>query len=501
MKRKKGFVLIVAMSFLTMLLVGGSSYVYMVTTEAKAAERQVNTEKAFFLAEAGMEKAVWRIKNDSVVESETFRLKGGSAALNYLDDNDITVTMTDLGNGVYQVASFSQVGFSAKTLNATMQKNPPAAVFDYAYFINNWGWFYGNGIDAKGDVRSNGRFDFRDRPGVSGDIYAGFEIDDGGDGIRGSGGDADHQHPDSEKLEMPNLYDTSYYEDLAKTEGGTIKVNGVTLIDGVFGDDSGESGNIVLVGTSSDPIEIDGPVVVRGDVVVKGTIKGQGTLYAGRNIYVANDVNYKNAPSSPRPASDDPSVTDGWVEAHKDDDLVGFAATESIILGDYTGKTGGSWSAGSYLYRMGDEDVGEDGIPDTNDAHEDDGIFQAQYEDLDADGARDYDYTWSNVQTQVPITSFANCPAGVSVFGDLATNRVSKIDGVFYTNHAVAGKLGGGAVINGAVISKDEAMIYTNTLTFNYDERINSRYTTGENRIIDVFLPVSKKVEIIRWWE
>jgi len=342
---------------------------------------------------------------------------------------------------------------------------------------------------------------------VEGNIYAGFEIADGGQGIRGSGGDRDadgnypHQHPYSDKLDMPNLNDLSYYENIAKTKSGSVTVDGVTLINNVFGDDPGESGNIVLIGTSSKPIEISGTVVVRGDVVIKGVIKGQGTIYAGRNIYVANDLTYKNAPGSPRPSSNNPDALDNWVNANKDKDLAGFAARENIILGDYTGRTGGSWYASSYLFNMGDEDVGRDGIPDTHDTGEGNGIFEPQYEDLDADGVKDNNYGWSNVQTQSSIGNFANCPTGVSNFGDIATNSLNKIDGVFYTNHAFAGKIGSGASVNGAIISKDEAIIYSNTFTINYDERIHSRYSSGQNRLIDVGLPFSKKVDIIRWWE
>ena len=35
----------------------------------------------------------------------------------------------------------------------------PSEVFNYAYFINNWGWFYGNTIYCFGNARSNGQFD------------------------------------------------------------------------------------------------------------------------------------------------------------------------------------------------------------------------------------------------------------------------------------------------------------------------------------------------------
>ncbi|MFA5389242.1 MAG: pilus assembly PilX N-terminal domain-containing protein [Candidatus Omnitrophota bacterium] len=504
----KGVVLVVTMTFLSLLLIGGSSYLYMVTNEARQTERQVDAQKAFFLANAGIQRGIWKIKNDNP-NSETFKLKGGGSAVNYLEDKDIAMTITPLPGNVYEIKSTSTVGNSTKTLSALIGKNQQARVFDYGYFINNWGWFYGSGITSNGDVRSNGRFDFRSNPTVEGEIYARFEIDDGGQGISGSGGEVDengdypNQHPYSDKLDMPNLSNLSYYEDSAKTNNGTIKKGGITLINNVFGDDAGESnGNIILIGTSTNPIEISGTVVARGDVIIKGYVKGHGAIYAGRNIYIADDIVYKNSPSTPRPSSDDPAVVDAWVDANKDKDLVGFAARESVILGDYTGKTGGSWTASSYLYSMGDEDVGQDGIPDTNDTWEDNGVFESQYEDLDGDGVKDGNYNVTRVQTQTGITNFANCPVSVNSFDDIATNYVNYMDGIFYTNHAFAGRVGYSASINGAIISKDEAILYRDTLTMNYDERIHSRYSTGEDVIIDVpELPVDKGVTLIKWWE
>ena len=86
---KKGFALIVAMTFLGVLFIGGSSYLYVVTNEARYTERQLDTQKAFFLAEAGVERAIWRVKNDNIVSTEDFQLKGAGNAANYLEDKNI----------------------------------------------------------------------------------------------------------------------------------------------------------------------------------------------------------------------------------------------------------------------------------------------------------------------------------------------------------------------------------------------------------------------------
>lgn len=408
-----------------------------------------------------------------------------------------------------KILGIKKVAVTAKSAALSIP-HPPAYVFDYVYFLNNWGWFFGSGITSNGDIRSNGDFDFRNNPFVFGDVYASGDI-------RGSWrtppGQPSKVYEGVEKLEMPNLQSLEYYEKLAYERNSYIKIGEELVIDKVF------EGSISLEGSPAKPIEIKGPVIVRGDVVIKGTIEGTGTIYAGRNIYIAGDITYKNAPSSPRPASKDKEVTDGWVEANKDKDIIGLAATENVIIGDYTkdayfGYNGtNKWYANWWLFEMGSEDVGADGIPDTNvwiedtqrpdggywtDPTENDGIFQQNKEDLDKDGIFDDNYNWQDVQTQLPITEFYRLPQGVKEFGDIATNYINKIECIIYTNHACAGRLGYGIKFNGAIVSKDEALIYRNTITLNYDERIHSRYRQNPNWLIDLCLPAgSKEVELV----
>jgi len=508
LKTNRGFVLIVLMTFLSLAVLAGVSYLTIVASEANMCRAQVNSTKALFLAEAGLQKAMADIRDNNIITPQTITLADANGALNELESVPITININATGyDSMYEVDVAVTVDGAMRMVHGTIMKDPPSKVFDYSYFINNWGWFYGQGITASGDVRSNGRFDFRDNPRVNGDIYAGGEIDDGGDGIRGTGGNAENQHPNSETLVMPNLQDLSYYRTLAQASGGSITIDGDVVVDQVMGDDQNEPDNIVLVGTPSKPIILNGPVVVEGDVVIKGTVAGQGTIYAGRNVYIADDIDYKNAPSSPRPSGNNPEAVNNWVRANENKDILGLAARENIILGDYTstshyGYSGNDrWYAEAWLFDMGGEDVGEDGIPDTNDTGENDGSFDLVHEDLDGDNVFDNDYNWSNVETQAPISSFGNLPSGVTAFSDLATNRVSKIDAICYTNHAFTGRVGYGVQVNGAIISKDEAIIYRNNITMNYDERIHSRYRTNSNWLIDLELPLTSRVQIVRWWE
>ena len=98
--------------------------------------------------------------------------------------------------------------------------------------------------------------------------------------------------------------------------------------------------------------------------------------------------------------------------------------------------------------------------------------------------------------------SFDNLPGGVTSFGDIATNYVNFMEGIFYTNHAFSGRVGYNVEVNGAIVSKDEAIIYRNYITLNYDERVHSRYTKNDpNWLVSLGLPSAEDWGIEQWYE
>ncbi len=498
---EKGQIMVIGILSIAVLLVIGGTLVFVAVNDRIQSVRSEQATKAFYVADAGIEYAIYRLRSSSA----TF-IASNTSIPNTDGTFDVSVSTTDIVNR-YQIASTGHYPDASearvnRNISVKIARDPPAQVFDYSYFINNWGWYWGRDITANGDVRSNGRFDFVNGPRVNGHIYAGLEIDDHGTPVRGTGGQADHQHQYQEKVDMPNLQDISYYQTKAINESGSITIDGSVLIDGVYGDDMGETGNLVLIGTSPDPIELNGTVVVTGDLVIKGKVIGQGTIYVGRNAYIADNIDYKNSPPSPRPVSETASVCDNWVQANKDKDLFCVAAKENIIMGDYTDTSGTEqWYAHNWLFSMGTEDVGQDGIPDTDDTGEGDGLFTPVYEDIDGDGVFDDNYNWSDIQTQTDITNFTNVPAGVTSFGDISSLTINKVEGLYYTNHAFAGRTGNAMVFNGTIVSKDEAIIYRNNITFNYDERANSRYHGDPNRFVDLGLPSVERMEVVEWEE
>ncbi|MCC6405548.1 MAG: hypothetical protein IT453_00180 [Planctomycetes bacterium] len=332
----------------------------------------------------------------------------------------------------------------------------PSEVFDYGYFINNWGWFYGDTIYCNGNARSNGQFDvggykptctgqalydevtlvgananlsgYHDdnhdglQDGNDGGVFAGWDIT-GAANLQGNGGLASNQHEYDGAISMPNLTDLTPYEAAATSLNSTIQISGTTYSDAVYGDEAGEKQNLYLVGTASNPIVLNGPIVVRGDVIISGYVTGQGAIYAGGNVYCPSSVLYKNGPSTPRPANGSEAATEAWVTANWNKDFLGLFARENIVVGDHTNSTWRTyvnWWMSSSLNKS-DEDAGEDGIPNTKAGM--DGVLGTSDDDLlEGDGTFTIDhYTDADL-------ALGLIPAGKNV-GDPIPGTGEDIDG------------------------------------------------------------------------
>ena len=73
-------------------------------------------------------------------------------------------TLSDLANNVYTVTASSMVNSKVRTLAGHGHGISSQPVFDYEYFLNNWGWWWGTPIYGEGGQRSNWDFDFQGRP-------------------------------------------------------------------------------------------------------------------------------------------------------------------------------------------------------------------------------------------------------------------------------------------------------------------------------------------------
>lgn len=303
----------------------------------------------------------------------------------------------------------------------------PARVFDYSYFINNWGWFYGNNIICQGNARSNGTFDMGNyRPQIwgkprfetSGDpdpwSLNGY-IDDNKDGKENNqdggiyawnqiiGTPSNTGHPSDKyqglkgsavpQIRMPNLTNLTMYEEIAKSTNSNITIDGVVVCDGVYGDNESKK-NLYLEGTYEKPIVITGTIVVKGDVILRGYYKGQGSIYAARNIYLPQRLLSAVPVSEKQPGTNSEASRENWRErnwAPEDAAMIGLFAREHIVMSDFTSSTWqnnvNNWLNNSQ--NKSAEDQGSDQIPNTDDSGEDDGKWTVKWvEARDAEGKR-----------------------------------------------------------------------------------------------------------------
>lgn len=440
----------------------------------------------------------------------------------------VTVVKSNvIGMDIYWITASARVGDKVRTLGARIVKNPASRVFDYEYFLNNWGWWWGSSITGNGGNRANWDFDFRGRPSVNGVILANGLITENGVPVDPFGGNPPfgglaganplaYAHWGVPREPMPNLKDFTYYTTKALSDpvNNGIWVGSQRLVYGVHTNIL--KPGLYLEGTYDKPIIISNTVVVPGDVVIKGYISGRGTLYVGGNLYIAGDLRYRNGPNfSTPPETMSAPQRDAWVENNKDRDLVAFAVRECILGGDVTSSEWQSYcynAAGYGLRNVGSElNLGADGILHTGDdgipfLHPD-GTYSAWY-DADEDGVMDGNYDYNSQLNMTPsraskIQGYPTNDSGTPLaYNQVASNNMNRLDGIFYTNHAAAMRLAkNDTVFNGVLVSRDEAIVFNRTLRINYDSRVHSRYNRDPNLLVDLGLPVAGLISLSDYTE
>jgi hypothetical protein len=547
-------------------------------------------------------RTITSLPADMVVETGTpeegrFQVEIVDVTTPYQDARDVTVRST----GTYQ-------GERRSVMAAFCLELAPSKVFDYTYFLNHWGWTerIPASFHMNGNVRANGHFSFSNsglfvngnpesmyfrgetRYKDTGGIYSGFTIsgasslhgmgalnvnqhmneDDNENGILDAGEDHDQdgQLTRPEPITMPNLTDMALYEDYARSwnggAGSSIKIQGagaggsdLLVSDAVYGDDTGEKGNLILWGTEQNPIIIDGPVVVQGAVIIKGYVKGKGSLYVTDNVYIPDNVMYVNPPegkpdwdyyaySTPEERYQSWQQAAGaWREANADKDGLGLFARENVIIGDFTDQ---SWqgTVQKWLNNSSNESAeranGLDHMPNTGDEGEGDSKWTVDYytqedlvgglippgkgvgdvvagsgEDIDGDGEQDDRISTNdfNLPAALKQSNWGGWippeitwpPSGIN-YGQFLNEAgkfcLDHIDALLYTNHATAGAWGEKSPqihLLGGIVSRVEAIIIKNdgSSDWTHDERF-----TGGGAPFGFLLPkVKNPIAIVYWRE
>jgi len=197
-RRTRGSTLVTTLILGTLATLTGVAYIELATRDIRTASARVRELVTQNLAEAGLNavaQEIWR----------QFRMRQSFNPLAALQGQVFTGTIAGVGNYTTTVVAIDtidsytrrltlrSVGWIDHNNNGQLDSHEPrqvvqqtfdltlsrSAVFDYAYFVNNYGWMYGfsgEQLVMNGDARSNGDFEFRygsgGPPVINGSIIA-----------------------------------------------------------------------------------------------------------------------------------------------------------------------------------------------------------------------------------------------------------------------------------------------------------------------------------------
>lgn len=333
-----------------------------------------------------------------------------------------------------------------------------------------------------------------------------------------------------------------YYDGVGPSGQATI-----TLADGTE-IVSPDYGAIVLQGTQSNPIEINGPVIIPSDVIIKGFVTGQGTIYSGRNIHIVGNIQYVNPPQWAGKSTQNTN--------NSTRDMLGLMAKGNIVLGNCTDS---EWldsietyiSSQPFVQRyLCDTSDAAIGYPTTFGASY---VAKEQVSASDFSNAADaglanfvpggynqstgrfgkmtqiqvkvgshretrYKYDWwgriigsqqvevDDYETRNTVDYNRRYYQTVCLDGEIQNRcdpSITRIDAILYNNHGIFGKLGNasqGCSINGSLVCRNEGISYTGALYLNWDSRLFSGSRDSVNNNIVGLARSSNSRPITLWW-
>ncbi len=93
------------------------------------------------------------------------------------------------------------------------------------------------------------------------------------------------------------------------------------------------------------------------------------------------------------------------------------------------------------------------------------------------------------------ILNYPTNTSGYLPYSSVASDNLGTLQGIFYTDQAVAMRLDQSqATIDGVIVSRNEQIVFSQYMNFIYDSRVNSRYNSNPNTYINIGLPSGKPI-------
>ncbi len=289
-QQEKGFALVITFIVLLLLLLLGVFFIGFVITEFKIAVSQKVGVRAFFLAESGVEEAIFKVKNDSTYknnfEQGTFDPSSGtfSRTLVFADGESYTVEIVSLAPGEAQVTSYGYFatgeGTAQRKVKVKIIKGlNPNPTWDKAVYASDDIDFFATNTDITGNIYAKDDIDiwgFSDVD-VTGNADAYDEIDKSffsSFDVTGEKHDSVTYPPPPDEIEMPQI---DFDSDNSNSFLSQAEEVGTVYTQNQFK-------NLL----KNSPVTLDGIIYVKGEIDIKKnqSLTVNGILVADGDIKV-----------------------------------------------------------------------------------------------------------------------------------------------------------------------------------------------------------------------
>lgn len=312
LSNQKGMALLTTLIFVFIMVTFGVALLTMTSNDSKLSTLQRDSTRAFYLAEAGVDKALWNLNTstdnggeglDWRTNDETGPLHEGTIA-EYYDVTVITIqNATETLPEIIKITSTGVIDNGTYTsgkrkIEVEAQKAiSPSSTLCYNYALATDSILTINGaITINGDIHANGSI-------------GGSNNDPTVNGEQTIGGDEIYPIIDFEYYKQLAIANETYY-DYPKVFNTDETITGIHFIDGdveikanlnisdgaIFA--TGEIislGNAVITHTKSETYDNPLALVAKGDITLGGTVSTEGVIQSEGDIKINGTVDVLNS--------------------------------------------------------------------------------------------------------------------------------------------------------------------------------------------------------------
>lgn len=317
LKNKKGIVLITSYIVIAVLTILGAAFISRSISEMRIAEREQNSIQAFYLAEAGIDYALDRLRSTGNTSGQR------SSSLQNIGTYDCTWQRIG-STSAWEVISTGTVGDTRRSIRVELQ---PDTFARYLYFTDDehfrwYGWrlpvWFVTGDTLGGPLQTNGHFHISGNPIFSDpNFHKPIKSEDDFITYMNGGWAKNSTLTSNPPYDFPvfqeglqlgaeNAPFPSKALDLrtAAVQDGTMLTGPTTIVlknDGTMDVTNPHNGWV----TQNMALPSNGALFINGgDVFISGTLSGQLSVGTNRNIVITDNVKYNSDPRT-NPTSTD----------------------------------------------------------------------------------------------------------------------------------------------------------------------------------------------------